>query len=143
VTYAGQAAMRLEQVAMLTDRSYRWDVADGSPMVIDAAPVIDAIVQDRRRGVGVDVIAGAFHRSVAELIVDVAQRVAARTGIRAVALTGGVMQNRLLVELAVPGLVAVGLTPLLHGQVPPNDGGISLGQVAIGRAMLAGSIAEA
>ncbi|MCY4424766.1 MAG: hypothetical protein OXC06_17020, partial [Acidimicrobiaceae bacterium] len=58
------------------------------------------------------------------------------TGLTAVAISGGVFQNRRLVELLVPDLEQSGFEVLRHRQVPPNDGGISLGQAAIGRATL-------
>ncbi|MXW88951.1 MAG: hypothetical protein F4Z54_05325, partial [Acidimicrobiaceae bacterium] len=58
------------------------------------------------------------------------------TGLSAVALSGGVFQNRRLVELLLPDLEKAGFEVLRHRQVPPNDGGIALGQAAIGRATL-------
>lgn len=146
VSYDGQAAARLEQVAAVTDRSYRWDPFDprtpGVPMLIDPAPVIAAVAADAMAGVDPAVIAGAFHIGLAEMIVEVCGRLRDATGVGTAALSGGVFQNRLLVELAAPLLEAAGFEVLLHSQVPPNDGGISLGQVAVGRALLrsAGSI---
>lgn len=169
VSYDGQAATRLEQAAVVTDRSYRWDLTDpspsgrgpksglarslsrpdpsdprppGAPMRIDPAPVIAAVAADAMAGVDPAVIAGAFHIGLAEMIVKVCGRLRDATGVGTAALSGGVFQNRLLVELAAPLLEAAGFEVLLHSQVPPNDGGISLGQVAVGRALLrsAGSI---
>lgn len=169
VSYDGQAAARLEQAAAVTDRSYRWELPDsgpsgrdplsglalspsglgppdprphGAPMRIDPAPVVAAIATDVRAGVDPAVIAGAFHTGLARMIVEVCARLRDATGVEIAALSGGVFQNRLLVELTVPLLEAAGFEVLLHSQVPPNDGGISLGQVAVGRALLraAGSI---
>jgi hydrogenase maturation protein HypF len=70
------------------------------------------------------------------VIVEVCGRIRTDTGLSTVALSGGVFQNRRLVELVVPLLDGDGFAVLRHAQVPPNDGGISLGQVAIGRAHL-------
>ncbi len=172
VSYDGQAAVRLEQAAAVSGRSYRWDLPDPAdlpeapmttdgrtgpgprrrpqshsapvPMRIDPAPVVEAAAEDRRAGVDPAVMAGAFHIGLAEMIVEVCEWLRDATGVRTAALSGGVFQNRLLVDLAVPFLEAAGFEVLLHSQVPPNDGGISLGQVAVGRAFLraAGSIDE-
>ena len=146
VSYDGQAAARLEQAAAVTGRSYRWDPSDprppGAPMRIDPAPVIAAVAADAMAGVDPAVIAGAFHVGLVEMIVEVCGCLRDATGVETAALSGGVFQNRLLVELAAPLLEDAGFEVLLHSQVPPNDGGISLGQVAVGRALLrsAGSI---
>lgn len=137
VSYEGQAAIQLEQCSSDTGRTYRWDLDEGSGVVIaHPAPVVRAVVSDRASGVGVDVVAGAFHRGVAEMIVDTCARLRERSGIDTVALSGGVFQNRLLVEMLVPRLTRHGFHTLRHVHVPPNDGGISLGQVAVGRARL-------
>ena len=106
------------------------------PIRIDPAPVVEAAAEDCRAGVDPAVIAGAFHAGLAGMIVGVCERLRDSTGVRTAALSGGVFQNRLLVELAVPLLEAAGFEVLLHSQAPPNDGGISLGQVAVGRALL-------
>lgn len=166
VSYDGQAAARLEQAAAVTGRSYRWDLPDsglsgrgprsglalspsgpdpsdprphGAPMRIDPAPVVAAIATDARAGVDPAVIAGAFHTGLAEMIVGVCARLRDTTGVEIAVLSGGVFQNRLLVELTAPLLETAGFEVLLHSQVPPNDGGISLGQVAVGRALLRAS----
>ena len=166
VSYDGQAAVRLEQAAVVTGRSYRWDLPDsgpsgrgprsglalspsgpdssdprphGPPMRIDPASVIAAVAADAMAGVDPAVIAGSFHTGLAHMIVEVCDRLRDATGVGTAALSGGVFQNRLLVELTVPLLEAAGFEVLLHSQVPPNDGGISLGQVAIGRALLRAS----
>ena len=93
---------------------------------------------DLRTGQQPSLISGAFHRWVADAAAAAAHRAREATGMTAVALSGGVFQNRRLVELLVPELEQSGFEVLRHRQVPPNDGGISLGQAAAGRAMLAG-----
>lgn len=140
VSYDGQAAARLEQAAAVTGRSYLWDLPDqrphGAPMRIDPAPVVAAVAADARAGVDPAVIAGAFHTGLARMIVEVCARLRDDTGVGTAALSGGVFQNRLLVEMTAPLLETAGFEVLLHSQVPPNDGGISLGQVAVGRTLL-------
>ena len=89
------------------------------------------MLTDLRRGVATGIMAARFHNALVEAIVAVAQA----AGERRVALTGGCFQNRLLTERAAERLERAGFEVLLHRQVPPNDGGISLGQVAIAAAM--------
>ncbi len=141
--YEGQAAILLEQAATRTstepDERYHWNVTGHDPLVIDPTPLMQATVDDRLRGLDAGVIAAKFHHSVAWLIVDVCRRLRARTGLETAVLSGGVFQNQRLVELAVPMLINQGFEVLRHAQVPPNDGGIALGQVAIGRAHLVGA----
>lgn len=79
-------------------------------------------------------IAARFHNGVAALVVDGASRVREATGLATVALSGGVFQNMLLLDRAVSGLAGAGFDVLTHHRVPPNDGGISLGQAAVATA---------
>ena len=102
------------------------------PLVLDWRPLLDAVLTDLRRGVATGIMAARFHNALVDSIVAVAQA----AGERRVALTGGCFQNRLLTERAAERLERAGFEVLLHRQVPPNDGGISLGQVAIAAARL-------
>ncbi len=136
VSYEGQAAILLEQAVTETPDRYEWLIENGDALIADPTPLIEAIVSDLRGGIAAGVIAGALHCAVADLVVDIALRLRDRDGTNTVALTGGVFQNRLLVEMLMPLLDRHDFETLRHGQVPPNDGGISLGQVAIGRASL-------
>lgn len=131
VTYEAQAAVELEALAeMAAEGSYSFDLApDGSQF--DAAPLIRAVVADLHRQTPVGVIAARFHRGVADLIVALCQGVAAEEGLTKVALSGGVFQNCTLLTLATSALEAGGFTVLTHQAVPPNDGGLSLGQAVI------------
>ncbi|MDI7277013.1 MAG: carbamoyltransferase HypF, partial [Anaerolineae bacterium] len=72
-----------------------------------------------------------FHGGLAAAIVAAVQRIARESGLRAVALSGGCFQNRLLLAQTAAGLEAAGHEVLLHRQVPANDGGVALGQAAI------------
>jgi len=87
--------------------------------------MIEAILVDVQQGVGVGIISARFHNALAESIVAVAKRV----GQNRVVLSGGCFQNRYLTEHAVRRLQAEGFRPYWHQRVPPNDGGIALGQV--------------
>jgi len=77
------------------------------------------------------VVAARFHQGMARVVVDACELLRERTGVATVALSGGVFQNLLLSEAAVAALSGRGFRVLVHGRVPPNDGGISLGQAAV------------
>ncbi|SDP89911.1 hydrogenase maturation protein HypF [Actinopolyspora xinjiangensis] len=91
-------------------------------------PTAEADRLDRDRVVG---IAAGLHNGVAELIARVCEWLRDATGVEVAALSGGVFQNMLLVRRTVDALRRHGFRVLLHSRVPPNDGGISLGQVAV------------
>lgn len=132
VSYEGQAAIELEQRAATDHRdSYPFLLSDGEPFVIDTAPLIGAIASDLSGGVSVERIAARFHNAVVDLIVASARRSRRETGLATVALSGGVFQNAMLVSRAAVALRALGFDVLVHRRVPPNDGGISLGQAVI------------
>jgi hydrogenase maturation protein HypF len=136
VAYEAQAAIEFEGLARNAHggtRTYAFAVApSGMPAEIDPAPVLNAIVADLGAGVPAAVIGARFHRAVADLIVDLAAAEAA--GIHTVALSGGVFQNALLLRSARDGLHSRGFEVITHRLVPPNDGGIALGQLLVGNA---------
>jgi hydrogenase maturation protein HypF len=134
VAYEAQAAIELEGLARGVDcgaDAYRFDVDRGAEAaLIDPAPVLRAVVRDHRAGVSSSIIGARFHRAVAGLVVDVACAEADPS--QPVALSGGVFQNALLLELTLKELSARGLRVITHRAVPPNDGGIALGQLLVG-----------
>jgi hydrogenase maturation protein HypF len=135
VNYEGQAAIELEQRADPYERgAYPVRLDDGSPFTVAGADLVAAVVADLRAGAGVPAIAGRFHNAVAGLVVAGAVRLRETTGLTTVALSGGVFQNLLLLERSVAGLEGEGFGVLVHHRLPPNDGGISLGQAAIASA---------
>ena len=136
-TYEGQAAIRLEQAAGPDLRRYPVETSGGTPAVIEFSLVVEAVVSDLLAGKQPSLIASAFHRWVADVTLATSKQAREATGLTTVALSGGVFQNRRLVELLVPDLEDSGFDVLRHRQVPPNDGGIALGQAAVGRAALA------
>jgi len=132
-TFEGQAAMALEHVADGDVReAYPIGFQDGSPPELDWRPLIEGVVEDLRRGRPPATIAARFHNGLVEAIGAVARR----TGCRRVALSGGCFQNRRLLQDCAARLRHDGFEPLLHRRVPPNDGGISLGQIAVATARL-------
>jgi hydrogenase maturation protein HypF len=134
-TYEGQAAIELEALARRTTGPrgtvLEVEVRRGpSGWLLDPAPALRQLLA-RRAHEPHDELAAGFHRGLADATVEVAEAVARDRGLDTVALSGGVFQNALLTGLVASGLRAAGLRPLVHRVVPPNDGGISLGQAAI------------
>ena len=135
VTYEGQAAIELEQLADPAEGgTYRAALRDGAPFVIAGTDLVRAAVDDLRAGVPAGRIATRFHRGMAQAVVAACAHARARTGLDTVALSGGVFQNVTLTGMIGAGLAAADFTVLTHRRVPPNDGGISLGQVAVAAA---------
>jgi hydrogenase maturation protein HypF len=132
VTFEGQAAMALEFACGNTEECYPYRITtitgtDGDVRrMIDWSPFLSALIEDFRRGVGVDEISGRFHNSLVEIIVDVARDV----GQPQIVLTGGCFMNKTLLERTLDRLQEAGFRPYWHRLVPPNDGGIALGQLA-------------
>ena len=118
-------------------RRYPVEISQSAPAVIDFRLLIEAVAADLWAGQQPSLISSAFHRWVADVAAAATHRAHEATGTTAAAVSGGVFQNRRLVELLVPELEQSGFEVLRHRQVPPNDGGISLGQAAADRAMLA------
>jgi hydrogenase maturation protein HypF len=139
VSYEAQAAIELETQAeahLGAARPYRFRRGEDTG-VIDASSVLAAIVMDLRAGIGAGPIAAGFHVAVAELVGELAAEFAGPIGVRRAALSGGVFQNVLLLRLARRELQARGFEVLTHRIVPPNDGGLALGQVVVASAMAA------
>ena len=139
--YEAQAAIELESLAsrFAADGAYPFelaDSADGLPIAIDVRPMIRAIAADVARGTGAGQIARRFHSTLVDVVAATCQRLCEATGIEAVALSGGVFMNALLTAETVARLSADGLRVYRHRLVPPNDGGICLGQLAIAAARL-------
>jgi hydrogenase maturation protein HypF len=135
VTYEAQAAIELEALARRADKipgtKAHQGVVEDDGIVFDPAPLVAELVRDRAAGVDVTLLAARFHESFGLAAARLAERVASDAGLDVVALTGGVFQNALLTEVVESALTAAGLRVLIHSTVPPNDGGISIGQAAI------------
>jgi len=152
VSFEGQAAVALELAAERAGvEAARWagayeiplralDGADGAAETdgdgaaaaweLDWRPLLRSVLADCARGEGAERIGARFHAALAEAVVRTAQC----AGEPVVALTGGCFQNRLLTEWTADALERAGFEVLLHAQVPPNDGGIAYGQVAVASA---------
>jgi hydrogenase maturation protein HypF len=133
VVYEGQAAIEMEMLAEgeTAGSAYPFAVNQGKPAMLDVAPMLRAIVDEIAHGVGMPRIAARFHSSIAEMLAQVCIEARERTGLNVVALSGGVFQNRLLLEQLLARLQALAFQVYTNRRVPPNDGGISLGQLAV------------
>lgn len=133
VQFEGQAAMHLEFAldGIETEERYPLDVLESSsrttpdPLVLDWAPLVRGVLDDVRCGVNRALIAVKLHNALIETIVAVALKIQEER----VVLTGGCFQNKYLTERAVSRLRSEKFQPYWHRQIPPNDGGIAVGQV--------------
>jgi hydrogenase maturation protein HypF len=143
ISFEGQAAMELEWAIgnIQTDEAYQFSICDfqfaieeknqGSKVesckyIIDWSPTFLGILEDIKRKVNIAHVSAKFHNTLVEMIIEIAKRI----GENRVVLSGGCFQNKYLIERAVHRLNSKGFNPYWHQRVPPNDGGISLGQIA-------------
>ncbi len=125
-SFEGQAAMELEfTIQSRVEDAYSFALREESPFVLDWQPTIMEIIDNLRDGEARAIISAKFHNTLAEMIVAVAQKISQQK----VVLSGGCFQNRYLAERTIDRLSAEGFRPYWHQRIPPNDGGISLGQI--------------
>ncbi|PKW05713.1 hydrogenase maturation protein HypF [Streptomyces sp. 1222.5] len=131
--YEAQAAMELEAAALEAagDDAVAHPFGFGTRGEIDPAPALAALLDDQSRGTPAAVLAARFHRGVARAVTEICRRARTATGLTTVALTGGVFVNALLEEECTALLTREDFTVLRHGDVPPNDGGLALGQLMV------------
>jgi hydrogenase maturation protein HypF len=151
VNYEGQAAVELEGAATRAGLCVGYPLplaappaqgseegpgppAQAAPFVLDARPTILAVAADVAAGVHVPTIAARFHAAVARATADACARAAGERGLDSAVLSGGVFQNRLLLAATADALAAAGMRVLTPERLPPNDGGVSYGQVAVAAA---------
>jgi len=131
-TFEGQAAMECEWIATECQEVIEpyplptKSGGDGGAFIIDWEPMIRCMVASLRASETRSRISARFHRTLTELVLEMAQR----SGFSKIVLSGGCFQNELLLAQSIHLLQQEGHTPLWHQRVPPNDGGISLGQIA-------------
>ncbi|MFE5594604.1 carbamoyltransferase HypF [Streptomyces sp. NPDC056549] len=137
--YEAQAAIELEAAALRApavaeDGRYAIRLGAphaGAPRTADPAPLLAAVVADVLDGTPAAVVAARFHLAVARLVRTVCAAARGETGVGTVALTGGVFANTLLSSACAEGLREDGFTVLRHRLIPPNDGGLALGQLVV------------
>ncbi len=140
VSYEGQCAIELEALAGSVPRgeaptfTVDLDRDHQGSLIIDPSALVAALVAERDEGTPAALLAAGFHESIGLASARAAIKAAGDHGLRTVALSGGVFQNQRLSEVVETALVAAGLEVLVHRLVPPNDGGISIGQAAVAAA---------
>lgn len=121
----------LEGIA--TDDDYAFEIFDlnhngaSGTLIVDWAPMMRQIIEAQQHHVGPEIIAAKFHNTLVEMIIAVAERIAEER----VVLSGGCFQNKYLTERAIRHLREAGFRPYWHQRIPPNDGGIALGQAVV------------
>jgi hydrogenase maturation protein HypF len=132
VSYEGQAALELEMVIEADEGEYPFElkVEDGV-LIFDPAATIRAVVDDLLAGTAAGIISARFHNTLAHMMVSVCRSLCSTTGLERVVLSGGVFQNLYLTERAASLLQAAGFDVYTHSLVPPNDGGLALGQAVV------------
>jgi hydrogenase maturation protein HypF len=159
VSFEGQAAMQLEQVATEAEPDSQYPFAiekseepsngralqlpapvgwnpAGETDLIDTRPLIRAVLDDVQRGVETRRIARRFHSTVVEMISQICAKIRDEAQLQAVVLSGGVFMNGLIAREAAQRLQSAGFRVFRHRLVPPNDGGLSLGQLAVAAATI-------
>ncbi len=130
VTYEAQAAIEMEAMCegLNSDRGYRFSIEGET---FDPAPLFKSALADLRSGVSAAEVASSFHHAVAELVLACCLQLRDRTGLNTVGLSGGVFQNTTLLTLVTKALAREQFEILTHRKVPPNDGGLALGQAVL------------
>ncbi len=142
ISYEGQAAIKLEQLAWqnttseLPDYDLPWSLAPDGALEMETRFLWQQLMQDRLADRKPEAIARAFHQALIRSLMALIERLAKTEAFRHVVLTGGVMQNRLLHEGLKVGIEQLGLVPMVHRQIPCNDSGISAGQAMVALARL-------
>ncbi len=129
ITYEAQAAIELEAIADPNELGYYPFQMDEDQIIIK--PLLEAILADQNNGVSKSIIAAKFHNSIAHLTIKIARTIQEKLGISRFVLSGGVWQNRYLLERTLDLLHNNKLEALIHRQMPPNDGCVAFGQAVI------------
>lgn len=133
ISYEGQAAMEMESLCVsgIKER-YKFTICkEGEEFIIDPQGIFVDIIKDLKGGVDNKVMATKFHNTVAEFTLNLCDKIRENSGINKIALSGGVFQNKYLTEKVVSLLEDKGFKVYTQRKVPPNDGGISLGQAVV------------
>lgn len=143
VSYEGQAAIQLEAMIQPEDlelaQPYRFnlkEIQSNSPTLLELDPQLmwRSLLNDLQQSISRGIIAAKFHLGLAKAIAQIVQRLSQQHDFTQVALTGGVFQNEILAHSVQQQLTSMNLSVLTHHLIPPNDGGLSLGQAAIAAA---------
>ncbi len=133
--YEGQSAMMLEAAATDAEGVYSYEITESDGMLVMSPGLMFVeIVADLEAGKDTGEISVRFHNTFVAMVGDAAVRVAKKTGIKQIAMSGGTFQNELVLHGLPQRLTEVGLEVLIHQETPPNDGGLALGQAVVASA---------
>ena len=138
ITYEAQSAIELEMIAEPNVFSrYNYEIIDEGTLIIDVKEMFREIISDLKYGLPKGVISAKFHNTLIDFMITICERIREKSeGINKVAISGGVFQNKYLLENTVKLMKHKGFTIYFHKRIPTNDGGISLGQSVIANAQL-------
>jgi hydrogenase maturation protein HypF len=129
VNYEAQAAIEFESALDDSEtQAYHFDVLDNE---VDSRPVVYSLLDDIHKKIPIPALSARFHNGIVEMVREVCRKIRHENGMNEIALSGGVWQNKALLERALNKLGADGFTVIIHRQVPANDGGLSLGQALV------------
>ncbi|MFC1838113.1 carbamoyltransferase HypF [Thermodesulfobacteriota bacterium] len=132
VFFEGQAAMELEMMAAENiDGFYDYEWSSGDIYRVMLQPVIAGVVEDIKKGVNPHIISAKFHMTIIKMFSHLCEKIRADNGLNRVALSGGAFQNSILLSGFIKSLKEKGFEVYIHRLLPPNDGGISLGQAVV------------
>ncbi len=141
VSYEGQAALELEMVIEPDEGEYPFGLeVEGGELIFDPAPAVRALVDDLAAGIAPGILSARFHNTLARMMLAVCRSMRSATGFERVVLSGGVFQNLYLTERGATLLQSDGFDVYIHSLVPPNDGGLALGQAVVAGALTAESL---
>lgn len=135
VEYEGQAAIELEMLSMKSEETKHYPfkiTEEDEKLIIDVQPTIEKIIEELGKVETKD-IGKKFHNTISQIIINLSEIIREEYKINKIGFSGGVFQNRLLLKTVIPILREKKFEVYTHKNVPTNDGGISLGQVILGR----------
>lgn len=137
IHYEGQAAVELELAAQTGHgQLLPYRISQEKPRILDFMPTFAALTEAVRQGINVNFLAASFHLTLAQAVVEMVKLIRQDTGLRTVALSGGVWQNKILLEKVVGMLQQDGFIVYSNQRVPLNDGGLALGQAVVAGARI-------
>jgi len=139
ITYEAQAAIEFQHLMEETDRAaLKYQIVErGKHYEIQVAPIVKSVIQRLDEGASLGEMSFLFHKMLVMLFSDIADLAREQSGLNTVVLSGGVFQNSGLFEWIIPELESRGFRVFTHSEIPTNDGGISLGQIAIAQTLIA------
>lgn len=145
VTYEAQAAIEMEVLSKPFIPSAEIypchsERSEESPHIIQIKDLFNAVLRDIRANEAMGMIGAKFHKTLAHISIDICKQARERTRLNEVALSGGVWQNQIVLDLVRDGLEKEGFTVYFHKQVPTNDGGLALGQAVIANVIARNSL---